>query len=172
MIMKYFEDKAHARRDQSSEDSRPSWVTDRNSSLKAWLVCEALRREKTKYIKSHHNAVDFIAKSVFQIKPSEVARAINLNRTTLMHTSTYSENFAAYIAKVNTELDELKVNQIKDGKFRRSRGSIRDNKDRLVIANKELKILVAQLEQTNVEKLVQHAFDQLPLPIKKKLGID
>ena len=53
-----------------------------------------------------------------------------------------------------------------------SRGSIRSSKDELVQANTELKKRVSELEAEKIEELVRYAFDQLPLPVKKKLGIE
>jgi|GEM_PF-3628722 len=53
-----------------------------------------------------------------------------------------------------------------------SRGSIRSSKSQLFTANTELKRKICELEAKKVEELVLYAFDQLPLPVKKKLGLD
>ena len=172
MIMKYFEEKATTVSKVESENPHPTWVNKNNASLEAWRCVEKLKKERTRYIKSHQKVTDFLSKSSYQIKPSEVAKAINLNRTTLMHTSTYSEKFTDYLKSVNLELAALKSSQIENAISTRSRGSIRDNKDRLVTINAQLKQRVSELEQRKIEEVVKYAFDQLPLPVKKKLGID
>jgi len=41
----------------------------------------------------------------------------------------------------------------------------------LVHANTKLRIKVRELENLKTEELVTRAFDELPLPVKKKLGI-
>jgi hypothetical protein len=170
--MKYFEKKATSGSKAQPEDSHPTWATKNNASLEAWKCVEKLKKERTRYIKSHQKVTDFLSKSSYQIKPSEVAKAINLNRTTLMHTSTYSEKFTDYLKSVNLELAALKKSQTENATLNRSRGSIRDNKDRLVTINSQLKQQVQELEQKKIEEVVKYAFDQLPLPVKKKLGID
>ncbi|HCS65123.1 MAG TPA: hypothetical protein DIW64_14225 [Cellvibrio sp.] len=172
MILKYFEQKAVGDRSILIDDDQPSWTSDRNASLAAWKFVEESRKEKINHIKLHHKVTDFPSKSSYQIKPSEVARALKINRTTLMHTSTYSEHFSTYLAHVNAELESLKDAQIESKKLSRSRGTIRNNKDQLVAINAGLKQRINELEQLKIRELVTYAFDQLPLPVKKKLGID
>lgn len=172
MVMKYLSDRARLSRAEKSDEVRPGWASEANSSLAAWRYVEAQRKEKAGYIKSHHKNKDYLTKSHYQIKPSEVARALEINRSTLMHRSSYSNDFSAYLKAVNAELEVAKQERLERGQKSPSRGSIRNSKDELVEANKELKKRIAELEAQKTEELVRQAFDLLPLPVRIKLGID
>ncbi|WP_149867938.1 hypothetical protein [Cellvibrio sp. PSBB023] len=168
--MKYFDDKARVNSQLSP--AFPSWVSGDNASLEAWKITESLKKERTAYINRHRKISDFELKKTYQIKPSEIARLTGITRPTLMHTSSYSKGFSDYLAAVNRELAELKDRQISNAGKKSPRGSIRSNKDDLLHANVELRKALSEMENKNIENLVRHAFDQLPLPIKRKLGID
>ena len=151
---------------------QPEWVSDKNISLKAWQYVEQLKKVKTLYIKRHHNITDYLTKKPYQIKGSEIANDLNINRSSLMNTSNYSPHFKKYLDGVNEELEAAKEAKLKNLKKSPSRGSIRNSKKELVLANTELRRRVAELEAQKTEELVYRAFDLLPLPIKRKLGID
>lgn len=172
MIMKYFDEKTQNNSAQPAEASLPHWVSKTNASFNAWVFTEKMKNERIFYIRSHHKLADFQSKLHYQIKPSEVAKGINVTRTTLMHTSTYSASFSKYIIAINKELEDIKEQKIAKIKKSPSRGSIRSGKAELLNANIELRKKLHEVEQRKIEELVHFAFDQLPLPVKKKLGID
>lgn len=154
------------------EAQYPDWVSDKNASQKAWEYVELLKKEKVLYIMRHHKITDFLAQKAYLIKGSDVASALKISRASLMNTSSYSTHFRKYLDDVNSELNAAKKAKIQKAKKTPSRGSIRSRKDELVEANSELKKRLSALESQKTEELVRYAFDQLPLPIKKKLGID
>lgn len=154
------------------EAELPSWASDKNASLKAWQYVEELKKEKSLYIKRHHKITDYLTQKSYQIKGSDVASALKVNRASLMNTSNYSRHFKKYLDSVNTELAAAKEAKILKAQKAPSRGSIRNSKDELVRANTALKKRVSELEAQKTEEVVRYAFDQLPLPVKKKLGID
>lgn len=170
MVMKYLEKKVL--KNLELEPLAPSWVSSQNASLEAWTQTEKLKTIRISYIKKHHKKSDFELKQTYQIKPSEVARLVGITRATLMHTSSYSKNFSGYIVAINLELAELKDSQIAQAGKSSPRGSIRSNKEDLLKANVELRKALLELERRNTEALVRHAFEQLPLPIRRKLGIE
>lgn len=149
----------------------PVWVSSHNHSLKAWHYVENLKKEKLRNIKSYNTVLALSIQKNYQIKGAEIASALSISRASLMNTSKYSCYFRAYLDVVNQNLENAKEIKLKKVKKLPSRGSIRDSKDELVKANNILKKRVDQLEAQNTEKIVSKAFDQLPLPIKKKLGI-
>lgn len=167
MIMKYIQDRGE--KAPHTVTARPHWVSTSNASIKAWEHVERSKREKEFFIKTHHHATDYLVKANYLIKPSEVAKAIGVHRSTLMHSSSYSDAFSEYLESINAELETAKSEAIARGG--KSRGTIPVNKDDLLATNKELKARLLALELRKTEELVAHAFDQLPLPIKKKLGI-
>ena len=172
MVMDYLKKRAEEAL-KESQPERPDWVSEKNASLKAWEYVEELRKQKAVYIKRHHKVTDYLTKKTYQIKGSEVADALGISRATLNNTSKYSPHFRKYLEGVNGELASAKEAKLqKTRQEGASRGSIRSSKDHLVSANAELRRQVAELEAQKTEELVRYAFDQLPLPIKKKLGID
>jgi len=150
----------------------PKWVSNENVTLKAWQYVEELKKEKALYIKRHHKITDYSTKKDYQIKGSDIAKALGINRQSLMNTSKHSANFRKYLDSVNENLTVAKEAQLKKSKGSPSRGSIRDSKPDLFSINTELRKRVDELEVQKTEELVRRAFDLLPLPIKRKLGID
>lgn len=171
MVMDYLkkrvEEAAHIQ-----EIEHPKWVSDKNASLKAWECVEKLKKEKLLYIKRHNKITDYLTQKHYQIKGSDIASAVNINRASLMNTSSYSPHFRKYLDSVNFDLAAAKDAKLQKTRKAPSRGSIRSSKDELLGVNAELKKRVSALEAQKSEELVRYAFDQLPLPIKKKLGID
>lgn len=168
MIMKYLQDKAAT--PPRSEIKYPHWVSTENASMKAWEEVERAKEIRELFIKTHHHATDYLIKSNYLIKPSEIAKAIGIHRSTLVHSSSYSEAFSSYLQGVNSELENKKNEAI--ARAGKSRGPIRVNKDDLLDENRNLKARLQTLELMKAQELVSYAFDQLPLPIKKKLGLN
>jgi hypothetical protein len=171
MVMDYLK-KRIENAETNQEIATPEWVSKDNASLKAWQYVEQLKNEKELYIKHHKNITDYLTKKPYQIKGSDIAKALKINRSSLMNTSKYSCHFVKYLNNVNAELVAAKEAQLKKAKNSPSRGSIRNSKEELVLANTELRKRVTELETLKTEELVSRSFDHLPLPIRKKLGID
>lgn len=171
MVMSYLKKRAEGATGEQSLD-RPHWASEKNASLEAWKYVERLKQEKARYIKFHHKSTDYHTQKTYQIKGAEVARALKISRVSLMNTSNYSCHFKKYLDSVNAELIAAKEARLRKVSKLASRGSIRNNKDELVRVNKELRKRVDQLSTQKTEELVRYAFDQLPLPVKRKLKID
>jgi len=171
MVMDYMKNRAQDDGDEPKEE-HPDWASDRNASLKAWQYVEELKKEKALYIKRHHKVKDYGTKNMYQITGTDVAKALHMTRPSIMNNSTYSEDFKTYLDDVNDELEAAKNAKLEKSRKSPSRGSIRNSKNELVQSNDDLKKRVEKLESQKTEELVRYAFDQLPLPVKKKLGID
>lgn len=171
MVMDYLKKRVEeAAKAQGVE--HPEWVSDKNASLKAWEYVEQLKKEKSLYIKRHSKVTDYLTQKPYQIKGSDVATALNMSRTSLMNTSSYSPYFRKYLDSVNADLVIAKDASLQKAKKSPARGSIRSSKDELLQKNTALRKQISELEAQKSEELVRYAFDQLPLPIKKKIGID
>lgn len=171
MVMDYLKKRVQKAADDN-QCIAPNWTSKKNSSFDAWEYVEKARKEKERYIRSHKKITDYLTKQKFQIKGSDVAKALNISRVSLMNTSGYSESFRKYLDDVNAELELLKNETLKAAKKSPSRGSIQNSKEELLAVNTELRKKITELESKNTEKLVKYAFDQLPFPVKKKLGIN
>ncbi|KZY65919.1 hypothetical protein A3735_07550 [Oleiphilus sp. HI0061] len=171
MVMNFIKTKA----DQSLRNKAkklPDWVSEENASLLAWQYIEEQKREKTLYIKTHNKIGDFQQKSSYKIFGSSVAKAAGVARNTLFENDTYSEQLIIYLSDINDKLLQAKDQKLKSSQNTKSRGTIRNSKDELLRINESLKSRVKELENQKTEELVRRAFDELPLPVKKKLGID
>lgn len=171
MVMDYLK-KRIEKAEIDKEMVPPNWVSKENASFNAWQYVEELKKEKALYIKRHKNITDYLTKKPYQIKGADIAKALKINRSSLMNTSKYSCHFVKYLDNVNAELATAKEAQLKKNKQSPSRGSIRNSKDELVLANTELKRRISELETLKTEEIVRYSFDQLPLTIKRKLGIN
>lgn len=170
MILKYFKEAGN--NNESPRENFPEWTSDENVSRKAWTYVESAREERLKYIRQHNRVTDFSSRGSYRIKATEVARHAGVTRASLMHTSSYSSAFSAYLNEVNTQLErEKEVVLNRSAKVGQSRGSIRNSKDELIEVNARLKKRVEELELQNIEKMVTVILDSMPLPLKKKLGM-
>lgn len=169
MVMEYLKKRAEAGAGKGLED-RPDWVSDRNASAAAWQCVEDMKREKTFYIRRHRTPTDFLVKKNYQIKGSEVAAALGMNRATLMNTSSYSPHFRQYLDAMNADLEEAKNAKLKRVEHPTATGTRKSRKDDLVSLVKELRMKNEELRALAAEPLGE-IYEGLPLPIKKKLGI-
>ena len=171
-MLKYLKDK----KEKSKKDKKlapPDWASERDSSFaKAWEYVEKNKNTKTRYIKSHFKVTDLSKKKYYQFSGTEICNALTIDRITLMNTSNASPHFRQYLDEVNDELARRRDKKLKEIKNSSSRGSVRSNKSELVKANTELKKRVGKLEAQKTEEIVSRVFDELPLPVKKKLGIN
>ena len=170
MVMDYLKERSKKSTDKQKTQP-PGWTSDENYSLKAWEKIEELKKEKAKYIKNHTKVTDFLIQKNYRIKGEDIAKALNANRSSLMNTSDFSPKLKQHLDKTNAILDKAKDLQLEKKKKNPSRGSIKNSKAELVKANTALRKKVEKLEAQKTEELVSRTFDELPLPIKKKLGI-
>ncbi|PTB99789.1 hypothetical protein C9993_01365 [Marinobacter sp. Z-F4-2] len=171
MVMDYLKKRIEAAMEADEESTnRPKWVSEKNASAKAWQCAEELKQEKQLYIKRHKSPSNFLVKKHYQIKGAEVAKAAGINRTVLMNTSTYSEQFRQYLTDVNAELEDAKHAQLKRAENPTRGGVQRSKKQNLIDRIRQDEQTIAELEQRLAENF-DEIFDKLPLPIKKKLGI-
>tara|TARA_Y100001001_G_scaffold156063_1_gene172532 strand:- start:8658 stop:9170 length:513 start_codon:yes stop_codon:yes gene_type:complete len=170
MVMDYLKKRVDISASEALEEL-PDWVSEKNASLAAWRCVEQMKREKELYIRRHRTPTDFLVKKTYQIKGSEVASALSMNRATLMNTSRYSPRFRDYLDSVNAELEEAKNAKLKSSGNPTAVGVKKSRKDDLVD-------LVQKLRRENEELRAMAAapldeiYENLPLPIKKKLGIN
>lgn len=172
MVMEYLKKRVETKEKADEEEvGRPNWVSEKNASAKAWRTTEALKLEKRLFIKRHKSPTNFLVKKHYQIKGSEVAKSAGINRTALMNTSTYSEMFRQYLADVNAELEEEKNARLRRAENPTAGGVHRSRKQDLVDRIRKDEQKITELEQ-RISESFDEIFEKLPLPIKKKLGIE
>ncbi len=165
----YFEDFIDA--DDLPEQGKellPAWVTEKNSSFKAYEAINALKVKKRQFIRRHNLKSQFIRKSDYQITKAEVARMVDAKPQPLFNSVTYSDALSRYLDNVNHELEETKLRKIAKNK-----GGLRvRQKEELVkelqAANKEKKDLLLE----TVDAVYERTLMKLPLDVKRKLKLE
>lgn len=171
MVMKYLQNKKEKPK-KNKKVRPPRWASTKDSTFnKAWKYVEEAKEVKALYIKKHFTVTDFSRKNNYLITGAEISKALSINRTSLMNTSKASPKFREYLEKINANLCEAKDNKLEEIRSDTSRGPERSSKAELVKANKELRKEVAELKAQKTAELVSQAFDELPLPVKRTLGI-
>lgn len=150
----------------------PQWVSSRNSSLSAFNHVQELRIEKQEYISSHYLAKDYRLKRNYQISGSEIARLVGITPSTLLHTSSYSSDFRAHLNSVNRELDELRHKRLERYKKSKAGGLNQHKKDELRGDLASIRAELQHAKNQNAVAQVEALLAELPLPIKRKLGLN
>lgn len=154
------------------DEKLPSWVSEKNVTLQAYEYLNNLKADKLEYIKSHVQLKYFKKKSSYLITASEVAREVNVATTTLISSSVYSIEFKKYLDSVNSELTEAKDNKLKTYKRTRSAGLQQQRKEELKVKLQEVRAELVEVKQRNAREQVERLLSELPLPIKRKIGLD
>ena len=159
-------------KEEEEENVLPDWVSPKNLTLAAYEHINQTKTERLRYIKRHNQPKDYKKKSLYQITASEVARELGAATTTLTSTSAYSPALKAYLQKINEELEQAKENKLKIHKRTLSGGLQQRKKDDLKQELKEAREELAHLKQYNALEQAREVFAAMPLPIKRKLGLD
>lgn len=167
-MLQYFEDLANQAKEQ---EQLPDWVNPKNASFKAYKCINALKEERHTYIRRHCRPTHFKQKKSYQISGAEVARTIEIAKPTLLKTSTYSAAVKCYLEQVNNELMQAMEARLRKTATLKSRGPIAQRKDELVEQIQALKKENQSLKIANAEQQVEAIFNQLSLPVRKKLHI-
>lgn len=171
MVLSYLEEIANKSK-EIVERELPQWASSCKTSELAYSNVNKLRVQREQYIDNHFKASDYKKKSLFQISGSEIAEAIGVHRTTLMNTSSYSDEFRRFLCATNEALSNRKEEVLSASKKRISTMPSRRRRDELIDLNKKQALRIKELEDQNIEKIITGIFDSLSLPMKRKLGID
>ena len=151
------------------QEELPFWISDENLSLKAYRKIQELRLEKLLYIANNAKRTDFKRVGRYQINQSEVAKTLGCSPQGLFSstTSNYSVDLTDYFNDVNKELEEKKELKIEHKK----RGLQNRSKDQLISEVKQQK----NESRINFEQTAEKAYSllksEMPLDLKRKLGL-
>jgi len=148
-------------------EKRPSWAIDGETSGKAYDAIIKFKKAKLRYINGHSDENDFISKFSYKISKAEVAKEIGKNPQPIFNDVSYSVKLSDYYDEVNDKLEkkkEFKINKPKHGLQHLSKDEIKKK------AQKQGKDLV-KLQKDNCEELYGRLLSNMPLDIKKNLGL-
>lgn len=150
----------------------PDWVSEKNLTIEAYQLINQLKAERLLYIQKHNKVSDFETKKVYQISANKIANSLGVATTTLISTSKYSPSLKAFLNEVNRELEDSKNKKLETHKRTLTAGIRKRKKDELVLELQKARIELDQLKIRNAEEQVKQVFANLPLPLKRKLGIN
>ncbi|MGB0936238.1 MAG: hypothetical protein ACPGTQ_02205 [Colwellia sp.] len=149
------------------DKNRPSWAVEGETSGKAYDAINKFKTAKLRYINTHSDEKDFKNKFSYKISKTEVAKEIGKNPQPIFNDVSYSVKLSEYYDDVNDKLEEkkeLKINKPKHGLQHLSKDEIKKK------AQKQEKDLV-KLQKNNCEELYARLLSNMPLDIKKNLGL-
>ena len=144
----------------------PAWVSAKNSSQKAYEAIEELKKVKRQFIRKHGLKSQYKTKSTYQISKTEVAQLVGPKPQPLFNSCSYSESLTRYFDDVNKELDASRERRIKN------KGGLRQKKkDDLVKELQVTKVNNERLLVDTVDAVYERTIFNLPLDVKRKLGL-
>ena len=120
----------------------------------------------------HNEPKYYDKKGNYQITAAEVAREINITKTTLTVSSAYSPALKKYLKEVNEELEQLKEGKLEGYKRRQSGGIQQRKKDEIAEELQKTRAKLNEMTKRNAEDQVEGVLAELSLPIKRLLGLD
>tara|TARA_R110001599_G_scaffold310115_1_gene517217 strand:- start:12534 stop:13040 length:507 start_codon:yes stop_codon:yes gene_type:complete len=152
--------------EESTLAKLPSWVNPKNSSQKAYEAIEELKKVKQQFIRKHGLKSQYTTKSTYQISKADVARLVGSEPQPLFNSCSYSGLLKRYLDDVNKELDASRERRI------RNKGGLRQKKkDELVKELQETKVNNDRLLVDTIDTVYERTINNLPLDVKRKLGL-
>lgn len=156
--------------DEAEEELMPTWVSDKNASMKAFLAVKELFQIKSKYIETSRTKANFTRVSDWQISVSEVAKYISVSRVTIGSTANYARDLKKHIAEVNQQLSSQKSQVEKKIKKAQQNGRKARRKSEILKLNQQLRQELEELEKRQTVELLERTVEKLPLPVRQALG--
>jgi hypothetical protein len=158
--------------EKSKAQIMPAWVSKKNASFLAYECINRLKELRSQYISLHNEPKYFDKKGNYQITAAEVAREINIAKTTLTVTSAYSPALKKYLDDANKELEQLKDRRLDGYKRRQSGGIQQKKKDEIAEELQKIRAKLDEVTKRNAAAQVECVLAALSLPIKRQLGLD
>jgi len=160
-------------KNSQAEKSIPDWVSETNSSAAAYMVIQALRDERRAYIYDHVQASDFKKKANWQISIRQIAVRIDRSVQTLIGTQVkYAHDLKRYVRRINSDLSKEKDSHLAKYHRKPKSGGVRGKKKSILEEeNRKLRADLEKVKAENVAKKVEMAVTQMPLDLKRKLGV-
>lgn len=165
------EDTEHSK--ESAKVVIPAWVSNdkAHTTRKAWEAILVLKAEKEAGIKSLGKIADNkTAKSIYQIKKSEVSNIVGISAQSMFNASSFSKKLLQFFDSVNSDLlDTHQAEQKKQQSRLKKKGVSSKKKGELVENVQVLRDKVRELECRNVKETLELLLSQLPLDLQHQL---
>ena len=165
----YFENFIDKSDFQQSEKPRlPNWVSEKNSSKKAFLAIQTLYKKKLEYISKHSKKEHFNRKSTYQISKSAVARFIGKSKpNAIFHTVDYAVHLTSELREKNEALFKSYQKAIRVNK----KGKQGYTKQKLVRVLQETEQELKVISEQTLEEVLERSIERLSMPVRRQLGL-
>lgn len=149
-------------------DKGLEWIKLHPTAEKAYNAINSLREEKLRYIRGHPNKKSYEVKKHWTINKAEVGRRIGKESQPLFNSNTFSGELTKYFDKINNELRDAQKERIKKPNKGYQHKSKKELKKRTIKLTKENEKLL----QNTCEELYGRMLNDMPLDVKRKLGLN
>ena len=143
----------------------PEWVSENNSSLKAYRKINELKLDKLDYISRHSKVSDYRKKSNYSISHQDVIDALQMARSGLFSHNSYAENLKGYLKSTNEELEKKKRSRLNKG------GLLAKDKKTVVKKAQSLQQEYDALKNKKLSEFYDDLVNKMPIKDRQKLGI-
>jgi len=143
----------------------PSWVSENNSSLKAYRKINELKLDKLDYIKKHSKVSDYRRKSNYSINNQEVIDSLQMARSGLFSHNSYAKDLKEYLKLTNDELEKKKNDRLKKG------GLLAKDKKTVVKKAQSLQQDYDALKNKKLSEFYDDLAEKMPIKDRQKLGL-
>lgn len=172
MSNSYYDDFLLEENDQQPErtelDKKFEWVKLHPTAKDAYKAINSLKEEKLRYIRGHPQKSSYKVKKYWTISKAEVGRRIGKESQPLFNSNTFSEKLTEYFNEVNDNLHkskEARLNKPKKGYQHKTKEELKNSTIKLTNENKKLL-------QNTCEELYEKMLNDIPLDVKRKLGLN
>lgn len=144
----------------------PEWISENNSSLKAYRKINKLKLDKLDYIKKHSKVSDYKLKSNYKISNKALIDALQMSRTGLFgEQNSYAGSLKRYLGSTNDELEKKKSGRLKKG------GLLAKDKKTVVKKAQSLQQEYDALKNKKLSEFYDDLVNKMPIKDRQKLGL-
>lgn len=171
MSNSYYDDFLIEENDQQPESTevgkKLEWVKLHPTAEEAYNAINNIRDEKLRYIRGHPDRASYKYKKYWTISKAEVARRVGKESQPLFNSNKYSVGLKNYFNDVNEKLHvakESRINKPNKGYQHKTKEELKNSTIKLTKENKKLL-------QNTCEELYEKMLNDIPLDVKRKLGL-
>ncbi|GAA5142631.1 MULTISPECIES: hypothetical protein [Thalassotalea] len=149
-------------------DKDLTWILLHPTAKEAYTAINNLKMEKLRFISGHPDKGSYKYKKYWTISKVEVARRVGKKPQPLFNSNTYSAGLITYFNGVNSKLHKAKYDRIN----KPNKGYQHKTKEELKASTVKLTKENKKLLQNTCEELYGRMLNDIPLDVKRKLGLN
>ncbi|MCH2038777.1 MAG: hypothetical protein MK137_09325 [Rickettsiales bacterium] len=149
-------------------DKGLEWINLHLTAKEAYQAINDLKKVKLRYISGHSSEKSYKTKSPWTISKAEVARRVGKSSQPLFNSNTFSKGLLGYFNETNKALLNAKTKKLTKANKGMQHKTKEELKESTIKLTKENKLLL----QNTCEELYEKLLSELPLDVKRKLGLN